>query len=27
VRDGVARLVVRRETYSDLVSLDVADSV
>ncbi|MFZ9512493.1 MAG: diaminopimelate decarboxylase [Ilumatobacteraceae bacterium] len=27
VRDGVARVVVRRETYSDLVSLDVADSV
>jgi diaminopimelate decarboxylase len=27
VRDGVARFVVRRETYSDLVSLDVADSV
>lgn len=27
VRDGVARLVVRRETFSDLVNLDVADSV
>ncbi|MGA0766612.1 MAG: diaminopimelate decarboxylase, partial [Ilumatobacteraceae bacterium] len=27
VRDGVARVVVRRETYTDLVSLDVADSV
>ncbi|MFM8689545.1 MAG: diaminopimelate decarboxylase family protein, partial [Acidimicrobiaceae bacterium] len=27
VRDGVARVVVRRETYSDLVSCDVADSV
>ena len=27
VRDGVARLVVRRETYADLVGLDVADSV
>ena len=27
VRDGVARLVVRRETFHDLVNLDVADSV
>lgn len=27
VRDGVARLVVRRETLADLVKLDVADSV
>ncbi|MFM8452523.1 MAG: hypothetical protein ACKOAQ_06635, partial [Acidimicrobiaceae bacterium] len=27
VRDGVDRVVVRRETYSDLVSCDVADSV
>ena len=27
VRDGVARVVVRRETFSDLVNLDVADSV
>jgi diaminopimelate decarboxylase len=27
VRDGVAQLVVRRETFSDLVNLDVADSV
>ena len=27
VRGGVARVVVRRETFSDLVNLDVADSV
>jgi len=27
VRDGKARLVVRRETYIDLVNLDVADSL
>ena len=27
VRDGVARVVVRRETFADLVDLDIADSV
>jgi len=27
VRDGVARVVVRRETYDDLVRNDVTDSV
>ena len=27
VRDGIARLVVRRETFADLVALDIADSV
>jgi diaminopimelate decarboxylase len=27
VRDGAARIVVRRETYDDLVRNDVTDSV
>jgi diaminopimelate decarboxylase len=27
VRDGAARLVVRRESFNDLVNLDVTDSV
>ncbi len=27
VRDGIARVVVRRETFADLVDLDIADSV